>query len=66
MGKALIKYEPNAAGGIVIILIIAVIIYFLTKNRQVGTYKNEEAWDVSYNADGMPTKIVIHRNAIRG
>ena len=66
------KITPTVMIGIAI---VALIIWLLLKNRQssmtgivgtAGTYKNEESWDVQYNADGLPTKVTIHRNAIRG
>ncbi|GAI95824.1 unnamed protein product, partial [marine sediment metagenome] len=30
-----------------------------------ATYANEESWDIDWNEDGLPTKIVVHRNAAR-
>ena len=48
------------------ILAIGLALWFIFKNKQtVGRYLNEESWDVQYNSDGLPTKIVIHRNAVR-
>jgi len=26
-------------------------------------YVNEETWDITYSEDGLPIKVVIHRNA---
>ena len=51
-----------------LILVGLLIWYFMRKGQgAIGTpvaqYKNEESWDVQYNADGLPTKITIHRNA---
>ncbi len=46
----------------------AFVIWMLVKNRASAsgqTYSNEESWDVKYNSDGLPVKIVIHRNAVR-
>ena len=31
----------------------------------VATYANEESWDISWNQDGLPEKIVVHRNATK-
>jgi len=47
------------------VLVIGLILWFVIKRRQtpVAQYQNEESWEVSYNSDGMPTKIVIHRDA---
>lgn len=49
------------------ILVIGLLLWFILKNKQstVGQYQNEEAWDITYSTDGLPTKIVIHRNAVR-
>jgi len=29
------------------------------------TYKNLETWDIEWNADGLPAKVSIHREAKR-
>jgi len=29
------------------------------------TYQNTEEWEIEWNEDGLPTRIVIHRRAIR-
>ena len=55
---------------VLVVLVIGIVAYFIWKNYKkspvgIGSYKNEESWDVSYNEDGMPTKIVVHRNAVR-
>lgn len=53
------------------VVLIALIFYLLYRkglkpvNRDVGKYNNLEAWNVTYNADGLPTKIEIHREATR-
>lgn len=36
-----------------------------TKPLPAGEYNNAEEWDVSYDKDGMPTKVTIHRHAVR-
>ena len=66
------KFNPRRAsipiGTILIIVIIGLVIYFIAKNKTspiTGQYSNKEEWDVQYNPDGLPTKIVIHRNAVR-
>jgi len=30
-----------------------------------ATYANEESWEITWNPDGLPTKIEVHRNATR-
>ena len=48
------------------LLLLALLIYFaLKKQGAIGSYRNEETWDVQYSPDGLPTKIVIHRDARR-
>lgn len=55
-------------GTIAIIAIVGFVIYLFLKSRAsvgVGSYLNEESWNVEYNKDGMPTRITIHRDAKR-
>jgi len=48
------------------ILIIGLLLWFILKNKKTAVqYLNGESWDITYNADGLPTKIAIHRNAVR-
>ena len=28
------------------------------------SYNNAETWDISWNQDGLPEKVVVHRNAV--
>jgi hypothetical protein len=28
-------------------------------------YANEESWEITWSAEGLPTKVVVHRNATR-
>lgn len=71
MTKALTKYRGSSlatpsAGTLILIIILAFIIWQVMKNRQtVGSYRNAEAWEISYNSDGMPTRVIIHRDAKR-
>ena len=30
-----------------------------------ATYANEESWEITWSPDGLPEKIVVHRNATR-
>ena len=55
-------------GVIIGIIVIGIIIYIFLKSKTsstAGQYKNLETWNVSYNPDGLPTKIEIHREATR-
>ena len=76
MKRSLVKYQRNlpakrgtgmSIGTIITIVIIGIVIYFILRNRAspTGKYLNEETWDVQYSPDGLPTKIVIHREAVR-
>jgi len=60
--------KPNISiSTIAIIALVGFLLYLVLKNRSttIGSYKNEESWDVAYNDDGMPTRITIHRDAKR-
>ena len=47
-------------------VLIGLLIWFIFKSKPAAAqYNNVESWDVSYNEDGLPTKITIHREAIR-
>ena len=51
---------------IALVLAAMLIVYFIMKNKGIaGQYANEETWDMSYNSDGLPTSITIHRKAER-
>ena len=71
MNRSLVKYQRRspAISGVSLLVgaaIIGLIIWlFLKRNqvKQVAEYRNEETWDVNYNVDGLPTRIVIHRQA---
>ena len=70
MTKALTKYQRNlpARGTTLVIgvILIALIIWLLLKNKQtpiIGNYSNKEEWSISYDNDGLPTRIVISRDA---
>jgi len=76
MTRAVTRYKRNipaetssmSIGTIAIIAIIALVIYFIWKKKTsstAGQYKNLESWNVTYNQDGLPTKIEIHRDATR-
>ncbi len=76
MNKSVVKYRrhlpaKSGFGGqelLILVLLAGVIIWVLTKQRTptpIGQYSNKEEWSVSYNSDGLPTRIVIHRDAKR-
>ena len=52
-------------------LVIGLIIWFLLKKQGsvsqggIGQYSNKEEWNVSYDKDGLPTRIIITRDARR-
>ena len=50
------------------IAILVILLQQKSKSATAGTagqYKNLEEWSISYNEDGLPVKIVVHRNASR-
>lgn len=69
MRKSLVRYSNPAVSGTTLIIgavLIGLLVWWLVRKKPIaGTYSNKEEWSVSYNADGLPTKIVINRNAIR-
>ena len=73
MKKSLVKYQrnlPAKTSGVTLLIgvvIVGLILWFILKGKttQASTYNNVESWDVAYNEDGLPTKITIHREAVR-
>ena len=61
--------KPNMSiSTIAIIALVGLVVFLIWKNKStptIGSYKNEESWDVAYNDDGMPTRITIYRDAKR-
>ena len=49
------------------LVLVGLIIWLVVRNKQptAGQYLNKESWDISYNEDGLPTKITINRDATR-
>ncbi len=50
------------------ILAAAVLLYFLLKSKPAAgeptqQYQNTKEWEITYNSDGMPVRIVKHVNA---
>ena len=33
--------------------------------QPASTYVNEESWEIEWNEEGLPTRIIVHRNAQR-
>jgi len=64
-----VRYNPTFnPTWIVGLALVGLLVWFLLKSRTqpvAGTYNNLESWEVSYNPDGLPTKITIHRDARR-
>ena len=76
MGKSLVTYKKNLPakksnlGWVIGLVLIGLVVWLLIKNKiqnpaSQGSYSNKEEWSVEYNSDGLPTKIVISRNAVR-
>ena len=72
MRKSLVRYQSNPPARIssttmlIGAVLIGLLIWFILKKQPAAAqYNNVESWDVSYNEDGLPTKITIHREAIR-
>lgn len=34
-------------------------------SKKAHHYTNEETWDITWSEDGLPAKVVIHRNAVQ-
>ena len=78
MSRSLTRYRRNlpakGISGTTLLLgalVIGLVIWFLLKKQGsisqggIGQYSNKEEWNVSYDKDGLPTRIVISRNATR-
>lgn len=37
----------------------------VSHQEPIATYANEESWEITWSPDGLPTKIVVHRNATK-
>lgn len=35
------------------------------QRNPAGAYTNAEEWEITWSPEGLPTKVVIHRNATR-
>ena len=71
MRRSLVRYNPSTkVSGTTILIgiaLVGLIIWLIVRSKQptAGQYLNKESWDISYNEDGLPTKITIHRDATR-
>jgi len=34
-------------------------------STSLATYHNEESWEIEWSSEGLPTKIVVHREAVK-
>ena len=61
---------PQGMGLIVVVGLVALVVWLLMRQKPIaqplGTYLNKEEWDISYDKEGLPTKITIHRDARSG
>lgn len=64
-------YTPKKADNkftLLLIFGVAVLLFILLKNQRTAqaAYNNDETWEIQYNNDGLPTKVVVKRQAIQG
>ncbi|GAI97439.1 unnamed protein product [marine sediment metagenome] len=66
-GKGLILFGLIGAILLLPILLRRGLAYHLVpvKQPQPATYTNEEVWEVEWNEEGLPSKVVIHRRAVQ-
>ena len=58
------KSSSNISNMLIGIVLIGILIYFVVKKNSIGQqYTNKEKWIVEYNPKGLPTTIIIERNA---
>ena len=62
--------QAQGSNTFVLLLLGLAVLFFLFKSKTnllgAGSYKNSEEWNVEYNSDGLPSRIVISRDAKRG
>ena len=70
--RALTKYRRNLpakksnVNWVIIIGLIALVVWLIIRNKSpaIATqYKNTETWDIEWTEDGLPKKVIIHRDA---
>lgn len=51
------------------VAVLGVLLILMTKKTALampaGSYTNAETWNISYNSEGLPTTIEVHRDAKR-
>ena len=64
MGRALARRSPNLTW-VIGLALVGLIVWLVMRNRgaSIGQYRNTKSWEITYNEDGMPIKIVKHVNA---
>lgn len=74
--KSVVKQNSMVNSNTMVILVgiafAAFVIYYLIKKPPVaaaalpaGTYNNAETWEILWSKDGLPTKVIVHREAVR-
>ena len=75
MRRALAPYRRNpparqqSYGWVIGLALIGLILWLVMRQPRlgnVGQVRNKEEWEVTYNPDGLPTRIVIHREVKQG
>ena len=54
---------------ILILVGVAVLIWLIVRQRNSivkQTYQNKEEWEITWNDEGLPVKVVVHRKAEQG
>ena len=59
--------SSSSINTVLVLLIIGAIVYYLFfRNKTTGAYQNEEVWEVEWDQKTMlPTKVTVHRDAVR-
>ena len=74
MRRALAPYRRNSParqsqsyGWVIGLALIGLILWLVMRQPRLGnvgqTYQNTKVWEISYDKEGMPIKIVKHVNA---
>lgn len=61
MGKGTVLFLLILAGAGLLLLLP-----LMTRKQPGGTaatYKNTEEWEISWNSEGLPVKVIVHRKA---
>ena len=73
MSKEIAKREvglmsSSSVNTVLVLLVVAAIVYYLffRNKTTAGAYQNEEVWEVEWDQKTMlPTKVTVHRDAVR-